>query len=70
MEAVLLIALGLAGVYAVVCGRFGSGADAPRWLAWPLPLWNGVAHDWRHARPDYAKIARLERELGMGRESK
>ncbi|MEH0417823.1 hypothetical protein [Streptomyces sp. B21-083] len=35
-----------------------------------MPIWNRIAHDWRHPksnlpRPDYAKIERLERELGL-----
>jgi hypothetical protein len=57
-------------LYATACGVFGSRPCAPLWLSWPLPIWNAIAHDWRRPpsppkRPDYARIARLERELGM-----
>lgn len=58
-------------VYAIVCGVVGAEPGAPWWLRWPIPVWNAIAHDWRRPtaarqRPDYAKIARLERELGIG----
>lgn len=63
------IVIPLLTAYAGVCGL--AGPDAPLWLRWPLPIWNWIAHDWRRpavalTRPDYAKIARLEKELGMG----
>ena len=58
-------------LYAAACGTFGSTPSAPLWLRWPMPVWNLIAHDWRKPapvaqRPDYAKIERLERELGIG----
>lgn len=56
--------------YAVICGVVGADSGAPWWLRWPIPIWNAIAHDWRRPppipqRPDYAKIARLECELGI-----
>jgi hypothetical protein len=58
-------------MYAVACGVAGAEPGAPWWLRWPHPVWNAIAHDWRRRpavpqRPDYTKIARLERELGIG----
>lgn len=62
--------IGLLTVYGVACGVAGAEPDAPLWLRWPLPVWNLIAYDWRcppaaSKRPDYAKIDRLERELGL-----
>jgi hypothetical protein len=53
--------------YSAACGIWGVEPGAPRWLSWPLPIWNRIAHDWRRPRPrpDYARIALLERELGL-----
>lgn len=64
------ILIGMLVLYAAACGTFGSTPGAPLWLSWPLPIWNLIAHDWRHpapvpSRPDYARIAVLERELGL-----
>ncbi|NUR03214.1 MAG: hypothetical protein HOY79_43890 [Streptomyces sp.] len=69
MNAILPIVVSLTILYGAACGHFGAEPSAPRWLSWPLPIWNRIAHDWRrpHSRPDYAKIARLERELSIGR---
>ena len=66
----LVLLLAAEVVYAVACAILGSRPGAPLWLRWPLPIWNAIAHDWRPSkpaprRPDYAKIARLERELGF-----
>lgn len=57
-------------VYAVMCGVAGADSSAPLWLRWPQPIWDFIAHDWRRPppapkRPDYARIERLERELGL-----
>ncbi|MEU0787588.1 hypothetical protein ABZ341_39360 [Streptomyces sp. NPDC006173] len=57
-------------LYATACAVVGAEPGAPWWLRWPLPVWNAIAHDWRRTpstpkRPDYVRIARLERELGM-----
>lgn len=65
------VLLTLLAAYAVACGLFGATPGAPLWLRWPLPIWNWIAHDWRRPaaappRPDYARIAVLERELGIG----
>ncbi|WP_326729001.1 hypothetical protein [Streptomyces phaeochromogenes] len=70
MNEVPTILIGLLTLYAVLCGTLGPLPGAPLWLRWPLPIWNRIAHDWRTpaavpARPDYAKIALLERELGL-----
>lgn len=61
------VIISLEVLYAVACGLLGGRPDAPLWLRWPTPVWNAIAHDWRRPkpRPDYAKIARLERELGI-----
>jgi hypothetical protein len=69
VNAVLPVIVSLATLYGMACGHFGVEPDAPRWLSWPLPIWNRITHDWRRPqpRPDYVKIARLERELGMVR---
>ena len=40
----------------------------PLWYSWPARLWPVMKRHIRPApqpRPDYAKIARLERELGI-----
>lgn len=71
MSLVPAILLSLLMVYAAACGLLGVESGAPLWLRWPLPVWNWIAHGWRRTpelprRPDYAKIARLERELGIG----
>lgn len=68
-----LLAMSVTTLYAAACGLYGAEPDAPRWLSWPLPIWNRIAHDWRQPkpappRPDYGKIERLERELGIGRD--
>ncbi|MEU9777448.1 hypothetical protein [Streptomyces sp. NPDC047968] len=57
-------------LYGIACSTFGSEPGAPLWLRWPAPAWNRIAHDWRRPRPrpDYAKITRLERELGIGQD--
>jgi len=67
VDAVLPIVVSLTVIYGMVCGQLGAEPGAPLWLSWPLPIWNRIAHDWRQPRqrPDYAKIARLERELGI-----
>lgn len=71
MDALLVLFVSALVGYSVACGTVGAESDAPLWLSWPLPIWNAIAHDWRRptpvpARPDYAKIERLERELGIG----
>ena len=69
MSDALVVVLSLAAVYGAICGVYGVEPNAPLLLRWPLPIWNRLAHDWRRPRPrpDYAKIARLERELGIAR---
>ncbi|GGU62643.1 hypothetical protein [Streptomyces lavendofoliae] len=66
-----LIPLLLIGtIYALAC-TIGGGAqpDAPLWLRWPHILWDRLLSGPRPKpappRPDYAKITRLERELGL-----
>lgn len=56
--------------YAVLVAAFGEKPDSPLVLRWPHVGWDLIAHSWRTpapalARPDYAKIDRLERELGL-----
>ncbi|MGQ3551671.1 hypothetical protein [Streptomyces rochei] len=60
----------MAVAYAVLGAAFGEKPGAPLILRWPYVGWDLIAHSWRTptpplARPDYAKIDRLERELGM-----
>lgn len=67
MDAASPVILSFLTVYAVACALLGTEPGAPLWLRWPMPVWNRIAHDWRRPRPrpNYAKIARLERELGI-----
>ncbi|MFC8065560.1 hypothetical protein [Streptomyces sp. NPDC057293] len=56
--------------YAVLVAAFGEKPGAPLILRWPYAGWDLIAHAWRTPapalhRPDYAKIDRLERELGL-----
>ena len=48
----------------------GQQPNAPFFCRWPHTAWDFIAHSWRRpapvpARPDYARIAMLERELGL-----
>ncbi|MET9140539.1 hypothetical protein [Streptomyces parvulus] len=48
----------------------GQQPNAPWFCRWPYTLWDFIAHSWRRPtpvppRPDYARIDRLERELGL-----
>ncbi|MGW1134443.1 hypothetical protein [Streptomyces griseoluteus] len=68
MDVLLTLAICLVVGYGCLCGLLAEDEDAPRWLRWPLPIWNWIAHDWRRPkprvqRPDYVKIAVLEYEL-------
>ncbi|RSS11432.1 hypothetical protein [Streptomyces sp. WAC08401] len=72
MGPLLAFSLGLVAFYGFVCALTVEllGDEAPAWLRWPRPVWQAIAHGWRTpapapAHPDYAKIARLERELGL-----
>ncbi|MEU8642208.1 hypothetical protein AB0C91_09855 [Streptomyces sp. NPDC048674] len=55
-------------LYGAACVAFGMRPGAPLWLSWPLRSWNMLMGHPQpvQPRPDYARIARLERELGMG----
>lgn len=66
-DVLAIILISFAVTYTGLCGIYGAEPGAPLWLSWPMPIWNWIAHDWRRprARPDYAKIDRLERELGI-----
>lgn len=61
MEYLLILLIWLLIGYAVTCGQ--AAPDAPPWRQGPVSLWRSIAP--ASSRPDYAKIARLERELGM-----
>jgi hypothetical protein len=70
VDVLLTIWLCLIVGYACLCGLVAHDEKAPRWLRWPRGVWSAVAHDWRRPpriprRPDYARIALLERELGL-----
>lgn len=60
--------ISLAVSYATLCGLYGTERNAPRWLNWPLPIWNRIAHDWRRPKPapispNYTATAVLEHDL-------
>lgn len=60
----LLLATEIA--YGTACGLLGTKPGAPLWLRWPVPIWNFIRHGRPpKPRPNYARIARLERELGL-----
>jgi hypothetical protein len=68
MDVLLTLAICLMVGYGCLCGLLADDEAVPRWLRWPLPIWNAIAKSWRRpapvaARPDYAKIAMLEYEL-------
>ena len=70
MDVLATIALCLIVGYGCLCGLVADDERAPRWLRWPAPIWNAIAHGSRKPRPslqrpDYPKIKRLERELGL-----
>lgn len=58
----------VAVLYAVLTTTLGERPDSPLIFRWPSACWRLMAHSWRrpNRKPDHAKIARLERELGMG----
>ena len=67
MSALLPVIVSAEVLYGVACGLLGARPGAPLWLRWPIPVWEFLRHGPKPApRPDYAKIARLERELGLG----
>ncbi|MFE9448311.1 hypothetical protein [Streptomyces sp. NPDC006739] len=60
--------LSLVFLYGAASGILSGERDAPRWLSWPMPIWNRIAHDWRRPkpvlpRPNYIRIAVLEHDL-------
>lgn len=60
-------------VSAVFFAWVGQQPNAPFFCRWPYAALEAIAHGWRElapapARPDYEKIDRLERELGIGDE--
>lgn len=66
MDALLVLFIGGLVSYSAICGTVGAEPGAPLWLRWPVPIWNFIRHGSPpKPRPDYARIARLERELGL-----
>lgn len=67
MNALLPLLIAAEILYGAACGLLGSRPGAPLWLRWPVPIWNLIAHGGRppRPRPDYARIALLECELGF-----
>lgn len=69
VEFIALLAVEL--LYALACLRYGTSPGAPAWLSWPDRAWSGlktyIPRTTPHLapRPDYAKIRRLEHELGL-----
>ncbi|HTE57069.1 MAG TPA: hypothetical protein VK698_39720 [Kofleriaceae bacterium] len=59
-------------IYCAACVYFGARYGAPLWLRWPHLLWarmlGTVPPEVGRVRPDYPKIRRLERELGISDE--
>lgn len=63
----------VAVLYAAIGAAVGEKPDTPLIFRWPYAAWDLIAHAWRQPRPvprrpNYAKIDRLERELGMKEE--
>ncbi|WP_329143389.1 hypothetical protein OIU91_05800 [Streptomyces sp. NBC_01456] len=61
----------IAGLYVGACVVLGGGQHLPIAFRLPYLAWDVIAHSWRRprpvqARPNYAQIERLERELGLG----
>lgn len=61
---------GVAALYGIAVGSLSHGGDAPLLFRWPAVAWDLIAHSWRRPivappRADQAKIAKLERELGL-----
>lgn len=57
-------------VSAIFFAWVGQQPNAPFFCRWPYVMWDAIERDWRRPapvleRPDYAKIERLERELGI-----
>jgi hypothetical protein len=57
-------------IYVLACITYGTRPGAPIWLSWPARLWTRLKNVGRPKTslappPDYAKIHRLERELGL-----
>lgn len=57
-------------VASLVFAWAGQQPNAPWFCRWPYAIWDLIAHAWRRPtppppRPDYARIERLERELGL-----
>lgn len=67
MEPVLLsLLIAVDVLYGTACALLGSRPDAPLWLRWPHPVWKFIRFGPSpRPRPDYARIALLERQLGL-----
>ncbi|MFK0140678.1 hypothetical protein [Streptomyces murinus] len=68
---VVVAAFLFAAVSSMGCCDDCDEPAAPRWLRWPGSVWNQIAATPRRRevnRPDYGRIAQLERELGLSDE--
>lgn len=66
----LIPVLAAEAVYLAACLIYGARPGAAAWLRWPHTFWArlhgyGPPSAAATPRPDYAKIRRLERELGL-----
>ncbi|MGW6946210.1 hypothetical protein ACWGHD_04705 [Streptomyces xanthophaeus] len=70
MPPVLIPIFVLELLYAVACVTVGTRPGASLWLSWPMLTWERVLHGPApRPRPNYRRIAQLERELGFAEPS-
>ncbi|MFI0262546.1 hypothetical protein ACH4OW_26305 [Streptomyces sp. NPDC017056] len=65
----LILAIAFPWLLASLITSLRVGSAGPLWLTFPARFWDGVGAFREGARrpaADYARIARLERELGIG----
>ncbi|WP_030670758.1 hypothetical protein [Streptomyces rimosus] len=65
----VVLAVEMLWLIASMTASLHLGSTGPLWLCWPARFWDAVhsrSAALRPPRPDYTRIARLERELGIG----
>lgn len=66
MPPVVAVITALEVAYGLACAVAIWHPEAPMWLRWPFALWDWIADGPApRPRPNYARIAYLERELGL-----